>query len=372
MPHPPCLRRLVRWIRPTQVWTAVPLEPLKLMHEPQLDDYSREYPLSERWTRPSLCQHVARVAGIDIHLVGLTTVDASGQGVTGSAGSLEGMPLDRAYFELMERTSIVEALAGEEERLAVFNARGERDGTAPRRVVFSQSCEERRFVYARSNGVALGRDWESAARRAELELIERDGVLRSWYGGEAPNRVRLPQQLVPDSLDELYVFEAYVVPERRDSGKDVEVTALFGFPRVPDAPLVYGFGAREDQCQSLVVAAGECLQRLGFLWGERLPAGPPTFAPTPDYHQEFYLYPPNHARIRDWLGGGHEAFRGLVRETTAESSARRFVDLTPPALRSKVVVVKALPADELLLTFGQGHPALRAPPPEQLAIHPIA
>ena len=37
-------------------------------------------------------------------------------------------------------------------------------------------------------------------------------------------------------------------------------------------------------------------------WGEELPQELPDFAPTPDYHQELFLYPGSLARFRDWLG----------------------------------------------------------------------
>ena len=53
------------------------------------------------------------------------------------------------------------------------------------------------------------------------------------------------------------------------------------------------FGARCEVHEAVAAATCECLQRLGFLWGEAIPQDLPAFAPTPDLHQEYYLHPPH-------------------------------------------------------------------------------
>lgn len=342
------------------------------MQDTEFDRLCEDFPLSERWTRPSLLRHVTRIGKTEIRLIGLSATETGGQCVTGSAGGLEESTLERAYFELLERTSIVEAISAGAVTVAVLDPEGRLEGTICMNEVFAESPDPQQWTYARSNGVAAGRDWKSAAHRAELELHERDRSLRSWYGEGVPHRIELPRHMVPESLDEYFEFEAYLLGGRERAAQTVVVSALLGLPREESRPLMFGFGSRMGEVESLTAAVTESLQRLGFLWDEAIPSQVPIFTPTPDFHLDYFLYPPNHAKLRAWLRGEHAAFHGLLPELTTGQSVRRFVDVTPRALHSKLVVVKALPAGELPLTFGYGHPALRRAPPEQLAIHPIA
>jgi hypothetical protein len=61
-----------------------------------------------------------------------------------------------------------------------------------------------------------------------------------------------------------------------------------------------------------------------------------------------------------------------VRRPTATSSPRLFADITPPDLRSKLFVAKAIPQDEWPLVFGSGHPWIEQELPEHVRVHPIA
>ena len=337
-----------------------------------LDRLQREFPLSEQWERPSVIRHVTQAGDTQIQLAGLSTVDRAGQYVCGSAGQLTGSPLARAYYELIERTAVIEAMGQVHKAFEIRDLQCEIVGNACNGDIFLQSPDEKHWRYARSNGVAVGVDWEDATRRAGLELTERDRVLRSWYGEFTPQKVELSSGLVPRSLDQYYEFETYLFASAGAQCDATTVAGVFGFPRFDSAPLVFGFGARCEVNAALAAATCECLQRLGFLWGESIPQDLPVFAPTPDFHQEYYLHPPHQIQLRDWLRGDHAKFAGVLADGPPEQGATYFVDLTPEALQTKLVIVKALPASELPLTFGRGHPRLRRAPPEPLAIHPIA
>ncbi len=342
------------------------------MMDMELNQLKKDFPLSPQWERPSVVRHVTQIGDTQIHLVGLSAVDQTGQCVCGSAGQLVGSPLARAYYELIERTAVIEAMGQVHREFEIRDIQCEMVGNARNRDLFLQSPDEQQWRYARSNGVAVGLDWEDATRRAGLELTERDRILRSWYGEFAPQKVELSSGLLPRSLDQYYEFETYLFTSAGAQCDATTVASVFGFPRQDSAPLIFGFGARCEVHEALAAATCECLQRLGFLWGEAIPQDLPAFAPTPDFHQEYYLHPPHQIQLRDWLHGDHEKFAGVLADGAPEQGATYFVDLTPDALRTKLVVVKALPASELPLTFGRGHPRLRCAPPEPLAIHPIA
>jgi hypothetical protein len=342
------------------------------MTDPQFEYFCCQYPLSARWERPSFVRHDLNIGDVILHLAGLSAVDATGQAAYGSAGQLVGSPVARAYFELIERTSILEAMARTDGLFEVRDAVARLTGIVATSDLFPASSNALRWRFARSNGVAVAADWQQATGRATLELIERDRVLRSWYGDGAPHEIKLDSALALGALCEHYEFHAYSFPGSGHRHSAVTVAGFFGFPRRETAPFVFGLGARNSCHEALTAAAGECLQRLGFLWGEAILGVLPPFSPTPDFHQDYYLHPPHQKEIREWLAGAHREYDGILTNTTPAREVQYFVDLTPEALRSQLVVVKALPVDELPLVFGHGHPNLRRPPPERLAIHPIA
>lgn len=328
------------------------------------------YPLPPDLAPAEVFTETAVLHGVPIHLAGVA-IDCDGECVVGSAASLHEVPLFRAYMELVERLAVLAAIRSTEAPIALLDHDARRVGLEPREVIFPQSPDPARVRWARSNGVAAGADFRDAARRARWELVERDRVLRSWYGELDPVRVELPEGCVPAQLREAYELSAYAFC-RGDGGDgdDVSVAGVFGFPR-GGGPFTCGFGARGTQTEALLAAAAECLQRLAFLWGEELPTAPPAAAPTPGFHQEHYLYPGHHGRIRDWLGGEHARYRGLLVPRCAASRVR-YVDLTPARLAGRLFVVKALPASHVPLAFGLGHPQLCGPVPVEIAVHPIA
>src|SRR5262249_46891847 len=147
------------------------------------------------------------------------------------------------------------------------------------------------------------------------------------------------------------------------------------FPRSASGsdPLVYGFAARDTVADAVAAAGSECLQRLGFLFDEPLPDSPPSPAPTPDFHQDYFLFPGHHQKLRGWLRGDHLAYRGclgLGRSDAPEEPL--YADITPPSLEGRLFVAKALSRSHVPLAFGLGHPMLSSAAPPEFAVHPIA
>jgi hypothetical protein len=249
------------------------------------------------------------------------------------------------------------------------DAEGVRVGFAPASHVFPESPEPLRWKWARSNGVAIATTWVEAAKRARWELIERDSVLRSFYGEVAPRLVddagRMPGADFGD-----YDFRSYALGAPSSDG--VHTAGVFGFPR-RGGPLVYGFGARRTLDDAVAAARSECLQRLGFLFGEAIPDAVPAPSPSPDFHQEYFLYPGNHGTLRRWLRGEHEKYRGCLNESYVRAPQEPlYADLTPSVLEGRVCVARAIPNGHVPLAFGVALPLLTPFAPSDIAVHPIA
>ena len=347
------------------------------MH-PDLKKLLDTYPLSPRWSSPELFLEEVKIEKMRISCAGLVSQEASGIAVTGSAAARSEVPLIRSYFELIERTSIVEAEESGLQMIPLRDIAGKPKEEVPRSIVFPKSPNPESWVYARSNGVAAHIQWHLACRSAAEEMIERDHLLRSWYGQIRPEPI--PRSATPahPELEQSYEFMGYHFaepPPKSDTGFALmtSVVGVFGFPRRPGIPMIYGFAARSTETEALNAADRECVQRLSFLWGEELPAALPEFAPTGDYHQEAFLAPDGSARLRDWLRGDHQRYiepqgakAGLLPRTIF------FVDLTPPHLCGKLFVVKAVSQAYLPLTFGYCQVGAMAGLPRELLIHPVA
>jgi hypothetical protein len=335
---------------------------------PSLDELRRSHPFASEWGELDILVERVSVREVTIHVAGIAARGPDGDIFTGSAASLETSPIDRAYFELLERGSVV-AMGRDLQRNwllkdldGTVRGRSDLDSLAP------SSPDPSRWRYARSNGVAVAASWQKACTRALWELVERDRVLRSWYGELAPRRIDLPTNTMPVGLAHFYEFEAYEFDAH--SEPFVHVAAVFGFPKQSSAPMLYAFAGRDTLDAALAAAASECLQRLGFLWGEEIPSVAPAFSPSPEYHQEFFLQRAEHSRLRRWLAGDHERV-GPNLGPTGSAYGRLFADITPVHLSPALFVAKAMPDSELPLVFGLGHPSLPALP-ERLRVHPIA
>ena len=56
-------------------------------------------------------------------------------------------------------------------------------------VYYGQKDDENRIYYGNSSGIAAHFDFNEAKRRAVVELIERDAIMRNWFSQESPRRV---------------------------------------------------------------------------------------------------------------------------------------------------------------------------------------
>ncbi len=321
---------------------------------PALAELLRRHPLPLGWNLTEEFADTADVCGLKIQLSGLVA-ERGEQTMMGSAAHPSEMPLPRAYFELLERILLIDAIQGTEQ-LRVEDSDGA-TMTLDRAQIFPASPEPERWQYSKSNGVALGQDWTDACHRAQRELIERDLVLRSWCGQLRPQSVELPAE--HPELSQLYELESYVITQ-----EPWHAGVFVGWPKTPEAPLLIGFGAAQNGSAAARAAYQESLQRLGFLWGEEIPQVAPEFSPTPDYHQEYYLWPQQVARLRAWLRGEHLQYAAVLKSFDPASSTR-YVEL---GRVGELVAVKAISSGRLPLSFGLSGPQ---PLPEPLRVHPI-
>lgn len=346
------------------------------MSEPRdLRRLREDFPLGEAWSELPPFEDAVTVAGVAIGRAGLMARDGRGREMTGSAAEVDSIPAaaTRAYFELVERVSTVEAMDGGERCWPVVASDGAVTGQLEGRAIFPESDEPEVWQYARSNGIAFHTDLDAARDRAMWELIERDRVLRSWYGLIPPERTELPS-VFPGALHSMLDWHAYVLPDPDPTSwaAEVRVAVVVGFPRAGDVPLVLGFGARPRAQAAFEAASGEALQRLAFLWDETIPRARPAPAPNPRSHLEWYLYPEHHRLLRSWLDGQHHRFGRDWRGSRSSAGVPSFVDLTPSTLRGRGHVIQARSPDVIPLTFGVGPPELSGHLPEALKMHPVA
>lgn len=326
----------------------------------------KRFPLPEEIGPLETFFETVSVNGVDIHLAGIAT-ELRGECATGSAAALDCAPVLRSYMELVERLSILAAFRKERTHFTLRDRSGKAGVSVASDIVFPLNPEPSSWRWARSSGVAVGSTWEVASARARLELVERDRVLRSWYGQSKPELVAIANGIIPPGLDALYSFEAYSFGPL----DDIAVAGLFGFSRAASvAPTLLGFAARHDLSSALEAAFRESLQPLGFLLGEDLPATVPEPSATPDFHQDYFLFPPHAELLHTWLRGEHSRHTGaLIASLPSEPD---YVDLTPAALRSELFVAKAIPAGHVPLAFGPTHPLASGALPAELRVHPIA
>lgn len=325
-----------------------------------------EYPLPCGWSAPSVHPHQLNHKGLEVELLGLITQKKS-VSLFASAGERLKSPTERAFFELYERVSIVEAESNPRlwQRL---NRMGEPQGTTSHADVFPQSPNPKTWQYSKSNGVALGLTFDDACFRAHRELFERSCILRSWFGHFKPLLVPMPPHFYPKSLMEDYEILSFQFSKEPD---DI-VTGIFMVPRLPNIPLAYGFGAAPNLESSLEKSRRELDQRLGFLWGEELPSTCPEFSPTSYFHQEYFLQPQMSHSLKKWLLGERKAIP-LHLPYDQKNGSYSYVDITPDLVKDKIYVVRALHEHAMPLTFGVGHPWIKANNlPEDLKVHPIA
>lgn len=311
--------------------------------ESQLTSLCEHYSLPAGW---SLAEHFVddvRIGTIQVAMAGLIARASRGLELTGSAARVGQAPIDRAYYELLERVSLFDA-RDSKHPLCFRDARGNETGAADRDVLFPPQIANDGVRQSISNGAALQRTWAAACAAATAELVERDRVLRAWRGDFAPTTLDWSRSwLAPGDV---YRMEAY----RFGPATRYTVAGVFALPREPTTPLAYGFGADEDPGSAIRRAEGECIQRMAFLWGEEIPDRSPDPVPTPEFHQEYYLCPTNHDVLTRFLRG--ERVRSPKAHSHFDEESIRFVDVTPKSLAGRLWVAKAHAAGALQLHFG--------------------
>ncbi|MCG8591079.1 MAG: YcaO-like family protein [Proteobacteria bacterium] len=338
------------------------------MHN-RLAALQQSFPIGAAWQTPEVLVEAQTIDGRQLHLVGMCSQGDEGDALTSSAAAWDTVPFERCYFELLERSAALAAARGARgDALVRLDHHGRPVGFHDRRQAFPE-VPGVAWRHSLSNGVAAHPEPDSACERAHLEAVERDRVLRSWFGVAPPPRpTDPPAGLAP--LDPAFDVRAVTFHDPQDPEPEIEVAGVFLIPREPEAPLCCGFGAGNDAEAARARAEAECLQRLGFLRGEPLPVAAPPPSATPDFHLDHHLFPGHHRTVVDWL-------RGVEPEATARvGSARRtgersFLDLSPPHLEGRVAVVRAVAPGRLSLGFGPGHPNVAGLSPDR-RVHPIA
>jgi hypothetical protein len=317
-------------------------------HKQKLQELFLDYPIPNNWSKPEFIHDIIKINNVPIEIVGLSSKNKQNQEVTGSAGGYtyklsNVFNLPRAYYELLERTTIIDSINS-----------GKLILPTPQ--------------HSKSNGIAAGTTPLSTQDSARFELIERDSILRSWFGQIKPKEYENVYTYIafPKELNEFYEFKFYTFTNKINNL--TEVVGVFGFPKKLKYPLVYGFGADRFLEDAAYKAERECIQRLGFLWNEEIPKSKPKAYVSPMFHQDYFLYPKNHKKIINWLDGKTENYLGEYEKKNPEF---RYIDLTPKHLRGKMHVVKAECNDCLPLIFGGGD-YYGENIPKKLRVHPIA
>jgi YcaO cyclodehydratase, ATP-ad Mg2+-binding len=341
--------------------TTVP-PPNAALQSPQevLGDLLCRCPLPLGSSAPELFTQVVEIGACELHLVGLVA-SIAGEIYSGSAAEQGHAPLERAYFELVERLSIGKAI-NSDEKFALRSGTGELLGQLSTEQVFPVNPEPERWRYAKSNGVAVAPTWAAACERAAAEAVERDCVLRSWYRGMPLGASPFAQ--FPEYAESWRAWEPHFSLEvRATQWLGFWVVASVGFPKTSDCPFMLSFGARRSLSEAIEAARREFEQRLGFLFGEEIPSEEPPSKPGPGFHQEYSLWSGARDGYHHWLA--HTESHGAI-PTPAEAPLG-YVDLTPAELTPYVRVARAWWPSLLPLVFGTDYPGYPKGAP-----HPVA
>lgn len=344
----------------------------------ELSKLEKRYPLSDQWKLEEPFEDTLTIGRTCIRMFGVTARNRNKQVVTGSAADIDSLPTARAYFELLERASVLEAEGRQQDRFCAFSRLSNEFRVVSRDRVFLDSYNTEILSYSKSNGVALYTDVNIAAGRALAELIERDRILRSWFGGIAPSPCHpslLELWSAHQDLNKYFDLECYFFNDSSDRS-GMKVAAVFGFPLNDELPFVFGLGSDLDETISISRAMTEFIQRMAFLWGESI-NGQPLFSPTPGFHQEYFLSRGSCLALRKWLSGEHqrqEMVALLQSKWMTDHEEVLYVDLTPKHLSKTLHVIKALSHVRIPLIFGDGYRALSlfGSIPASYAIHPVA
>lgn len=335
-------------------------------YAPGLDALMARLPLPGDYRLCERFEDVLQRGESALRMVGLIAEGSAGEAV-GAAASVVGNPFDRAYYELLERAHTRLAIARSPDTWPEVDAHGETGRELAHARVFPPADEGARHKPSISNGIALHTSLARACESARAELVERDAMLRAWYG----HTVGTPLPIAPDGegprlLSALgYRLKAMTLP---CAGERLHVVALLAVPTA-DCPQLFASGAGPTVQEAEASAERELLQRLAFLWDEPIPEGPPPFSADVDFHLNYYLARNRAPMLQAFFERGHARFCTTPTQGELPPAAVRFVRLTEST--QATVVVRCL-SDELLpLHFGQVD-ADTAHLPPALRIHPVA
>lgn len=303
--------------------------------------------LDDEWRVEEIVDDEVDADGLRLKRAGITAVGPGEVTVTGSAAEFSRDPLLRAWCELLERASIFTATSDPARVLACRTSTGQLASS----VVAGELCPPTRDpcrAWSRSNGVALAREWSEACARGRLELVERDRVLRSWYGEARVEPLALAPSQLPATRS--YAWRVARIPPVEAWNRDVEVAAVIAFGRKDNVPLLRGFGAARDLSGAIRRAIGECVQGLAFLTEGDIPAHRPPPAANTLFHLDFYLWPGSHDALRAWIDGGR--LRRDEPPPPPTYTPLTHVDLTPPWAGGRFRVAQARGGTARPLVFG--------------------
>jgi ribosomal protein S12 methylthiotransferase accessory factor len=225
---------------------------------------------------------------------------------------------------------------------------------------------EHQIAQGTSNGLAAGRDFEDAARRAAMELVERDAFLATWMTGRPGRRI-----VLDDSLDselrsvlnavagfgaqvELYLLDAAAC------GTAILALALGDGVEYPGSTI--GIGADLDPAVAVrqaILELGQTGPHLRRLMRTGTAMAPSAHAEVREMidHAAFY-FPTDRARAFDRIRSGGESItlHEVVAAQTGTPALRiALVDVTSPDVATGPFrVVRAVSPDLQPLTYGYG------------------
>ncbi len=329
----------------------------------QVENILINYSLPKQWSNlDHYIQHFDQL-GIKAWSVGLTANNLSGLEVSASAvGSDKKLSIERAYFELIERASIIDSIQ---------NKVGH----------FQVSTQPDEWTFAKSNGVAAHKHFENAKTNAILEVVERDHVLRSWYYQDNPTLIANNGAEILLPLMSYYNIQVAIIHQEKLPilDKEVYTIGVFAFPKSTNSkkfPVLCGFACRASIREATTHAANEAIQRLVFLHDETI-SNDIIFSPTPMFHLDYASTDEGMDKIWHWINAerANQHSSSINQDLIfCDTSLDQWTihELVLPLQSGEPYVVQACNTNRMPLTFGRGNPSVVEGFNEKFWIHPIA
>ena len=337
----------------------------------RLGQLAKTYPLPNAYALQEPFFDQLELGLLKLGMAGLVAIDGeSHTEALGAAAEPGIIPVDRAYFELLERVCTLIAMQPHLDHFPEVDRSGSPIGYISRCPVFPGNVHTPPGTRSVSNGVALHRTYARACRAALNELLERDALLRAWYGWLETIPIQLPDSPFQRwAVTHYHVYACQFGHHEPERGYSIGILAR---PKDPKrAPLLFSSAGGATLSEAVGNAEREALQRLCFLWGEDIPKRAPQFSTSVDYHQAYYLVPDHHTLLERFCRVGHTALATKAAAPPPVNTACvRFADLTPPTLSGGLKVVRAVCPNALPVLFG--HCELASGLPPALQVHPIS